>query len=494
MIYFVLNKGNKLKHILKFLIEKDSLPRIQRRLNVFSIEDDFRIEIKNNQISYRKNDRLKKVYVLNKNVKYFFKMFDNTKKYNIKDITILEFNNSSIMFNTYHGTILSTNSEELCNQIENKFGLTYYNNISEHKMIEKPHAESLFDNIGNLNIKIKNYAKKTGLDIRSVSSSLKVRLSNICNDYSYLEEYYKLITDEELLSITTKKKYKIRNLSIIIPVYNQDVTYTLLSIQGQNITKEEKKKIQVIVVNDGSKNDVIKEINKIKDNLDYELQIISLEKNMGLSNARNIGFSVAKYEHLLFMDSDIILSKNYIYDISIRMQIIPNAIFLCMRKNIDRSSEILNNKLLLSGIDVCFDYDDSRVITKSKEYHVGCDKTYLNEEISIIDDTNYFKDLGYGAQIGIYNIQTVVTGHNIALNKSLIKSSQPFSTKFKGWGMEDAYFAAQVIADGCFVIPILSSCVYHINHSARSGSEEKKNKEALKNYNIYNDLLNDVWK
>ena len=131
------------------------------------------------------------------------------------------------------------------------------------------------------------------------------------NDYSYLEYYYKYVVNHDLLSTTSfyKKKYSIKNISIIIPVYNQNVKYTLLSIQGQNLSKEDKKKIQVIVVDDGSENDVIKDIDTIRGMLDFELQIISFEKNMGLSNPRNAGYAISKYNHIIFMDSDIILSK-----------------------------------------------------------------------------------------------------------------------------------------------------------------------------------------
>ena len=280
MKYFILNKDNKLKKILKFLIKKENLPKLQRRLNIFCEDDDSRIEIINNEISYRKNDRLKKVYIINKNIKYFLKMFDNDKKYTIKDINILQFKTCTIMFDTYHGTIISMENTQLCNEIEEKFDIVHYDKISDHQAIEKPKKESLFDNVGNLNVKIKKYAKKTGLDIRSISSSLKVRISNVGNDYTYLEKHYKYITGQELLSTKSniKKKFEIDNISIIIPVYNQNVTYTLLAIQGQKISKEEKEKIQVIIINDGSKNNVLEEINKIRDKLDYEMQIISLEK------------------------------------------------------------------------------------------------------------------------------------------------------------------------------------------------------------------------
>lgn len=495
MKYIILNNQRKVKTIINYLIDKMSLPQIQRRLNIYDEDDSFQIEILNNKISYRKKNRLKAIYIKNKNIKYFFKTLDNTKRYYINDISILKFSGCSILFDTYHGTIVSVEDELLCFELENKFNLTHYDNINDHEFIINPKPEYLFDEIGNLNLKIKNYGIKTGLDIRSTSTSLKLRISNMSNDYSYLEHYYKYIMHSELLSTTHKcsKKYLITNMSIIIPVYNQNVKYSLLSIQGQKLSKEEKKKLQVIVVNDGSKNDVIKEINEIRDKLDFELQIISFEKNTGLSNARNVGYAMSKYKHVIFMDSDIILSKNYIYDMSIRLQMIPNAIFICMRKNIESDSKILETDNILKGIDSCTNFDDSRVITMGKEYHIGCDSAYINEEFSILDDTDYFKELSFGSQIGIYNIATVVSGHNIALDKTLIKSACPFSLKFKGWGMEDAYFSSKLISEGCYVIPVLSSCVYHINHPPRSGSIEQKKREALINYNIYNDLLNKPW-
>lgn len=243
MRYFILNKNNQIKNIIKFLIKKDGLPKIQRRLNIFS-DENFRIEILNNKICYRKNDRSKQIYIDNKNVKYFLKLFNKEKDYFINDINILKFKNCSVMFNTYHGTIISSCNNVLCKMIKEKFNLKCYDGILNHKEIIKPKGEKLFDNVGNLNLKIKEFAKKTGLDIRSTSASLKMRISNVGNDYTYLENLYKYITSDDLLSTKSiKKKYKISNMSIIIPVYNQDVTSTLLSIEGQSLSREEKEKL-----------------------------------------------------------------------------------------------------------------------------------------------------------------------------------------------------------------------------------------------------------
>ncbi len=173
-------------------------------MDIFVEDDDFRIVILDNKISFRKNDRLKTVYIKNKNLKYYFKSLDNTKKYYINDISILSFKNCSLLFDTYHGTILSVDDEKLFLELEKNYNLEYYDNINDHKFKVMPKAEYLFDNVGNLNSKIKNYGNKMGLDIRSTSTSLRLRVSNMSNDYSYLEYLYKYITNQELLSSASK--------------------------------------------------------------------------------------------------------------------------------------------------------------------------------------------------------------------------------------------------------------------------------------------------
>ena len=497
MKYLIVEDKNMILDITKYLTKKLGLPKIQRRLNIYSLDKDIQIELLNNKIILSNLSKRKDIYIKNKNIKHFLKYIEANNKngFAINEIELLDYDKIKLLFNTYHGDVLVFDDLELSEDVSIKFKLKGYNDINEHNQIIAEEKEFLFDKLGNLNTKIKEYGNKTGLDIRSNSESLKIRLSNTSNDYTHVEEYFKIISNEDLLGFESNysDNNKLENMSIIIPLYNQDVIPTLLSIQGQNISKEDKNKLQVIVVNDGSSKEYIDEIEQIKNEIDYELNIISFEENMGLSNARNAGISIAKYDKLLFIDSDIVLSKNYIYDINIRLQIIPNAIFVAMRKNIDKTSPILNKDSLLKGINHTSDLDDSRVITKSKEYHIGWDSKYQNDTISILDDSNYFKQLSYGAKIGIYDLPAVVTGHNIAVNKNQIKHYPIFSTEFKGWGMEDAYFASQMISNGCFVIPVLSSCVFHINHLPRCGSMEEKRRQAEENYKKYNSLLNDDW-
>ncbi len=496
-MYFILKNKKDTETIVDFLVKEYSFPKIGRRLNIYASNDcEIEVEILNNNIQYREKSDGKFVTVKNKNLKYLFIYLSKKwNKYIVNDIELFEFQHATLLFDTFHGNILTVTDEKLIELIRKKFQLETYENINDHKPLFFNKPEPLFDKMGNLNIKIKTYATKTALDIRSSSPSIKLRLANLSNDYSHIEKHFLMLTKNELLSTKTNVNFidKFDYISIIIPCYNCNVIPTLLSIQGQNISSENKKKIQVVLVDDGSSNSVIEDIKEYRQMLDYELNVLTFDKNMGLSNARNAGISIAKHNLLLFIDSDIVLSKNYLYDINIRLQIVPNAIFVAMRKNIDKDSEILLNDNLLKGINSSFDLDDSRVRTKRKDYHIGWEKAYKDDTISILDDTNNFKQLGFGTKVGIYDLPTVVTGHNVAIDRNLIKSYPVFSTRFRGWGLEDSYFASIVIAGGAFVIPILSSCVYHINHEPRSGNIEQKKLEAQMNYETYNKMIDERW-
>ncbi|MDH0658584.1 glycosyltransferase [Empedobacter sp. GD03865] len=88
-------------------------------------------------------------------------------------------------------------------------------------------------------------------------------------------------------------------ISVIVPVYN---TEKYLSKCLNSILNQTLKDIEVIVVNDGSK-DNSQEI--IDEFVSKDSRIISIQKeNGGLSDARNAGIDKAKGEFIAFIDSD----------------------------------------------------------------------------------------------------------------------------------------------------------------------------------------------
>lgn len=88
--------------------------------------------------------------------------------------------------------------------------------------------------------------------------------------------------------------------SIIIPLYNKQnyIRRTLESVLSQTYTD-----FEVIVVNDGSKDNSLQEAKKVQD---PRIRVIDKE-NGGVSSARNRGIRDAKNEWICFLDADDIM-------------------------------------------------------------------------------------------------------------------------------------------------------------------------------------------
>jgi len=98
-------------------------------------------------------------------------------------------------------------------------------------------------------------------------------------------------------------------ISIIIPVYNQaqKLSQCLDSIKNQTYNNYE-----IIIVNDGSTDNINKVINNFKKSLRvtrYALRVIN-QNNQGSNSARNRGAEKAQGEFLLFCDADIVMKSD----------------------------------------------------------------------------------------------------------------------------------------------------------------------------------------
>ena len=96
-------------------------------------------------------------------------------------------------------------------------------------------------------------------------------------------------------------------LSIIVPVYNvEDYVYDCIkSLLNQTIGD-----FEIIVIDDGSTDNSINIIEKIKDD---RIKIIR-KKNGGLSSARNLGIKYSTGEYLAFVDSDDYIGLDKAYE------------------------------------------------------------------------------------------------------------------------------------------------------------------------------------
>ena len=98
-------------------------------------------------------------------------------------------------------------------------------------------------------------------------------------------------------------------VSVIIPVYNVEdyIEKCLDSVVNQTL-----KEIEIIVVNDGAKDNSMKKIEKYFS--DSRIKIIN-KQNGGLSSARNAGLKIAKGEYISFIDSDDFIEEKMLEDL-----------------------------------------------------------------------------------------------------------------------------------------------------------------------------------
>ena len=98
--------------------------------------------------------------------------------------------------------------------------------------------------------------------------------------------------------------------SLIVPVYNRpdEVDELLESLCGQTV-----KAFEVIIVEDGSQRDCRAVVEKYADRLDIKY---FAKPNSGPGQSRNYGAERAQGEYLIVLDSDVVLPRAYIKEVS----------------------------------------------------------------------------------------------------------------------------------------------------------------------------------
>ncbi len=105
-------------------------------------------------------------------------------------------------------------------------------------------------------------------------------------------------------------------ISVVIPMYNAEksIIRTLESVRCQNYKGD----IEVVVVNDGSKDNSLKVVKDYKENYkEFDIKIVD-QVNGGVSKARNAGIKNSNGEFIAFLDSDDAWFENKIsiqYDV-----------------------------------------------------------------------------------------------------------------------------------------------------------------------------------
>ena len=95
-----------------------------------------------------------------------------------------------------------------------------------------------------------------------------------------------------------------KNITIIIPVYNEELSINSLYDELVPIINNNFNEYEVIFIDDGSNDSSFDIINEISSK-DSNIIAIKLNRNYGKSDALNEGFKIAKFNYVVTLDADL---------------------------------------------------------------------------------------------------------------------------------------------------------------------------------------------
>lgn len=183
----------------------------------------------------------------------------------------------------------------------------------EYIHIPKILAQSRFHNkqVSNTNPKVETEGNNFWINmIDDIPKKTKERLEG--SEYNYYFEMEKFLKDTpyhiaeehcrlkyEEIEKNIKSTIKDVKVSVIIPFYNRSKV-VLRAIKS--VLKQTYKNYEILVVNDGSTDDITEVKNIVKEN--KKVKLINVRPNKGAANARNVGIDNATGDYIAFLDSD----------------------------------------------------------------------------------------------------------------------------------------------------------------------------------------------
>jgi hypothetical protein len=183
------------------------------------------------------------------------------------------------------------------------------------------------------------------------------------------------------------------------------------------------------------------------------------------------------------------LEKNYIREHSVRHSLLGSVVLVSFTENISREKFLADgNDQVLP--DIHTDFRFSKNIRKSNLQMYRYTRDLELREVKLIEETDNLKMFGNARVVETWDLPSMVITNALSFKKKDYKAVGGLSMQFKGWGMEDAFLGACLIALGNYIIPVFSTGVYHLDHPPRSGSKRSKMEEFRRNAAKYLELIN----
>lgn len=96
---------------------------------------------------------------------------------------------------------------------------------------------------------------------------------------------------------------KLKELSVFFPAYNEEANVEETVLKAKKVLPKVANKWEILIINDGSKDNTAKVINKLA-KLDKRIRAIHHKVNKGYGGAFKTGLYTSQYEWITFTDSD----------------------------------------------------------------------------------------------------------------------------------------------------------------------------------------------
>lgn len=171
-------------------------------------------------------------------------------------------------------------------------------------------------------------------------------------------------TMEELSNFLERKALNLSDMplvTVIMPVYNRE---KIVQRAISSVIQQSYQNYELIIIDDSSDDNTLRIISQYEND---KIKIISLSKNCGVSNARNVGLEHSQGEYIAYLDSDNVWDPRFI------------------ATNIGAFSEIKDAEFLYSG---CFLYSGNDF--NPSGYRYGHFNKSLLENRNYIDNNTIF--------------------------------------------------------------------------------------------------------
>ncbi|WP_143174159.1 glycosyltransferase [Streptoalloteichus hindustanus] len=248
-----------------------------------------------------------------------------------------------------------------------------------------------------------------------------------------------------------------RTVSVVIPAHQ--VGYCLPTVLDAVDSQHHQHRVEVIVVDDASTDDTA-EVAMRHPVVD---RLVRLPERMGAATARNVGTALASGQTVLYLDGDMVIPPHVITNIATRAT--DTSVLVGFRHNLRYEAHFQDPHVLTRVPDLAADHRVTwRPPTNMVLPYSGI--TLLEPlDGRPLAHTRDFIDLGYGQRYHDWDLPRMVVTALVAVPRAAVLHVGGFDPEFGrlGWGMEDTYLGACLIAAGLLVIPLRQVVGFHLD-------------------------------